>query len=166
MFETRQPLVLDEVGRLRTSRGEVIIVLTENPEIMPLAQFRAYVVLADWLPREEPVAMFVTTNFRKTGEREVHLVYRSAAIRYDAEHDGDCGSVAVQIGTWLFDNGYLTHHSASRSSAGERWAEKVGGVRPPLDCRGSAPEDSTRRGGSAWKALCRTDWSEWLSIRT
>lgn len=164
MFETRQPDIISSIGRVRTSRGDVLVVLTENPEIMPLPQFRTYVVLADWLPRDEPVVMFVTTNFRATGAREVHLVYRSRVVQYDAKQDGESDSIAVQVGTWLFDNNYLTDHSASRNPAGERWAGRVGGVRPPLDHRGAAPEDSVHRGMAAWNALCANDWSEWLPL--
>lgn len=164
MFETRQPSVLGNIGRLSTSRGDVLVVLTENPEILPVSQLRTYVVLADWLPREEPVVMFVTTNFRDNGEREVHLVYRSKGVAHVAGQDGDSGSIAVQVGRWLFDNHYLTVHSPSRNPAGERWAAHVGGVRPPIDHRGASPEDSGQRASRAWSALCGNDWSDWLPL--
>ena len=159
---TRQPQVHGHIGEVMTTRGVVSILLTDNPSLLQPAFFYTYVALADWLPADRPVVMFVT--FIATAERrEVNLVYAPSTVRFDESLDGQ-DSVPVQIGRWLFTEGHLTHHSVDRTPEGDRWATAVGGDLPrlasPDDPRRGNPEATTRSAERAYAALCATDWSD------
>jgi hypothetical protein len=157
------PHVHGVVGRVETSRGEVVVVLTDNPmpdkRVLP-----AYVVVADWRPEHERVLMFVTALPVARDHITVNTVWAAPKVRWRTD-DGPT-SVPVQIGRWLFANGHLTHHSEDRTPAGDRWANQVGGVVPDL-----APEDDPNRGNPEaterssqriYKVLSEMDWSAWL----
>ncbi|MQW78200.1 hypothetical protein GHK92_20250 [Nocardioides sp. dk4132] len=158
---TRQPEVHRHIGDVTTTRGVGSVLLADNPTLLQPPFFYTYVALADWLPTDRPVVMFVT--FMATSERqEVNLVYAPSAVRFDERLDGQ-DSVPVQIGKWLFAEGHLTHHSVDRTPEGDRWANSVGGVVPPLapddDPHRGNPEATTRSAERAYAALCATDWS-------
>lgn len=158
----RQPEVHGRIGDVTTTRGVVSILLTDNPTLGQPTFFYTYVALADWSPADCPVVMFVTFIVMSEERREVNLVYAPGAVRFDESLDGD-DSVPVQIGRWLFTEGHLTHHSGDRTPEGDRWANAVGGVLPPLaaadDPRRGNPEATTRSAERAYAALCATDWS-------
>ena len=166
---TRHPKAHGSIGDVVTTRGLETLLLTDNPTLDQPAFFYTYVALAAWLPDDRPVAMFVT--FMAAGERrEVNLVYAPRTVRFDAALDCQ-SSVPVQIGTWLFSEGHLTHHSVDRTPEGDRWAEAVGGVMPPLastdDPHRGDPEATVRSSERAFAALCATDWSEhWMPGET
>jgi len=145
-----------------TTRGGASILLADNPTLNQPAFFYTYVALADWLPADQPVAMFVTFMVLN-GRREVNLVYAPQAVRFDGDLDGQ-DSVPVQIGKWLFSEGHLTHHSVDRTPEGDRWAEAVGGFLPALapvdDPHRGNPEATTRSAERAFAALCKTDWTQ------
>lgn len=158
---TRQPDAHGHIGDVMTTRGGVSVLLSDNPTLLQPPFFYTHVALADWMPPDRPVVMFVT--FMAMGERrEVNLVYAPGAVRFDELLDGH-ESVPVQIGKWLFAGGHLTHHSVDRTPEGDRWASVVGGDVPPLapadDPRRGNPEATTRRAERAYAALCATDWS-------
>jgi hypothetical protein len=163
---TRQPKVHGPIGEVTTTRGEVSLLLTDNPTLGQPPFFYTYVALAEWLPVDRPVAMFVT--FIVVGERrEVNLVYAPEAVRFDDALDRQ-DSVPVQIGKRLFSEGHLTHHSVDRTPEGDRWAKAVGGFLPPLapinDPRRGNPEATARSAQRAYAALCATDWTEHWAI--
>lgn len=58
MALTRQPKVHGPIDDVTTIRGEVSVVLTDNPTLNQPAFFYTYVALARWLPVDQPVAMF------------------------------------------------------------------------------------------------------------
>lgn len=159
---TCQPAVHGEVGEIMTTRGAVSVMLTDNPTLGQPNFFYTYVALARWLPADRPVVMFAT--FLAPDERrEVNLIYAPDAVRFEESLDGQT-SVPVQIGRWLFSQGHLTHHSVDRTPEGDRWANSVGGVLPPLapddDPRRGTPEATNRSATRAYAALCATDWSQ------
>lgn len=160
---TQVPKVIRPIGNYSVTRGQVRIFLTENPTLMQPVSSYTYVCLGDWLPPESAVAMFVTAIF-SSSRAEVNLVYAPEAERYRADLDGECGSVSVQLGTWLFNRGHLTHHSIDRTPAGDRWAHHVGGVIPPLapddDPRRGNPEATVRSAERAFAALCEVEWPD------
>lgn len=159
-----QPVrVLKTLGSVSTSRGSTRIVRTTNPTLGQPPWFYSYVALGEWLLRGGEVALFVT-YFTPPGDdrREVNLVYSPVDLRYDAHRDGQFGSVAVQVGKWLFDQGHLTHHSVDRTPAGDRWAKAVGGHLPDLapddDPHRGNPEATERSAVRAYNRLCATNW--------
>ena len=162
---TRHPLIYEEVGRLETSRGEVTVMLTQNPIEMQPFWFYTYVALAHWMPASTPVVMFVTASFSGCSKREVNLVYATPVVRYDERIEGTRDSVPVQIGTWLFERSLLTHHSVDRTASGDRWARRVGGFLPELaakdDPQRGTPEATERSSLRAYAALCETEWKGW-----
>jgi len=166
MAFTRQPKVHGPIGDVTTTRGVVSILLTDNPTLNQPPFFYTYVALAEWLPVDHPVAMFVTFIVMKE-RREVNLVYARGAVRFDDALDGQ-DSVPVQIGKWLFSEGHLTHHSLDRTPEGDRWAKAVGGFLPPLaptdDPHRGNPEATARSAERAYAALCATDWTEHWAI--
>lgn len=161
----RHPKVQGEVGQLKTSRGTALILFTESPVVDQGDEFHAYVVLADWMPATKAVAMYVTAHFRNAVTREVSLVYAPESVRGRLAANADA-SFAVQIGLWLFTNGYLTHHSPDRWERGDKWARQVGGYLPEIDHRGGSAKDTERSGRRTWEVLCETDWSGWLPVGT
>lgn len=122
--------------------GSCAIALTTNPFVMPpVIRTQCYAVLGDWLPPTAPVGMIVTfTVYNPAGGSstaiEVHNVYAVEQMRGHANAEGD--TIPVRIGKWLFAEGYLTLHSPDRTDAGDRWARRAGGPRPPRDERGTA----------------------------
>lgn len=117
------PDVKEFLGEVETTRGVVEVFETSDP-FVPERMF-ALVAVLHGLP-----VMFVTYNPGQDETKWVHLVWRDAdSVAYQSERDGEV-SFPVQFGKWLFDHGHLTHHSADRTDAGERWAQAVGGCVP------------------------------------
>lgn len=166
MALTRQPTVHGPIGDVTTTRGAVSILLTDNPTLNQPPFFYTYVALAEWLPVDHPVAMFITFIVVEE-RREVNLVYAPRAVRFDDALDST-DSVAVQVGKWIFSEGHLTHHSVDRTPEGDRWAKSVGGVLPPLatidDPLRDTPKATTRSAERAYAALCATDWTEHWTV--
>ncbi|MBF4162315.1 hypothetical protein [Nocardioides acrostichi] len=162
---TRQPGIHGPIGDLTTTRGLARILLTDNPTLDQPSFFYTYVALAEWLPPEHPVAMFVTFISLPKDRREVNLIYADSDVRFDPARDHEY-SVAVQIGKWLFSEGHLTHHSVDRNPEGDRWAQAVGGILPPLapadDPHRGNPEATVRSGKRALAALNATAWDAYL----
>lgn len=153
------PTVVAFLGSLSTTQGDVKVFQTTDPFPKSYEFSQAYVALVDGQP-----AMFVT--FRHDGDsssRHVNVVWAHPDVRGGPIDDSDGGSsFPVQIGRWLVDNGYLTHHSADRTPAGDRWARQVGGEIPPIlaendPARGNA-EGTERSSQRAYDLLCQVEW--------
>jgi hypothetical protein len=142
-----------------------------------------FVVLAPWLPADEPVGMFVTANqfVDAAGDPlgEVHTVFAAegfAGYRDEAGQRLPCSpdssiravgsesTLPVEVGRWLFREGLLRRHSPDRTDAGERWALAVGGGPiPPRDQEGTA-EAMQRNGGRALARLNAQQWPQWRPL--
>jgi hypothetical protein len=142
------------------AQGTCALALTSPPFAMMLPGTNCWALLADWLPVDAPVGMFVTFWDRQPADGsarvlEVHSIGAVDDMRGSPDENGD--TVPVVLGRWLFDQGYLTRHSPDRTDRGDEWAQKVGGELPDRDQKGTV--DAAERSGLA--ALDRLNQEIW-----
>lgn len=153
------PTVMAHLASLSTTRGDVEVFQTTDPFPQPYTFRQAYVALVDGHP-----AMFVTFMRGEDGSSwHVHTVWARPDVRGRQSDDPEGGNTfPVRIGRWLFDNGYLTHHSEDRTPAGDAWAGRVGGEIPPIlaedDPKRGNPEDTEESSQRAYRLLCQVEW--------
>ncbi|MFB6725548.1 hypothetical protein ACFCV3_35585 [Kribbella sp. NPDC056345] len=140
--------VREEPARLPIEfvQGSCALAWTSSPFAPVPADISCWVVLADWLPSDAPVGMFVSVRVHRPADApapilDVHSVGAVDKLRGNPDKNGD--TIPVLLGRWLFEQKYLTRHSPDRTDSGERWAQKVGGELPARDLQGNA--DATER---------------------
>jgi hypothetical protein len=102
------------------AKGSCALALTSSPFAMMPPGANCWVLLADWLPADAPVGMFVSFLARHPAGAsarilDVHSVAAVDGMRGNRDEDGD--TVPVLLGRWLFKEKLLTRHSPDRTPA-------------------------------------------------
>lgn len=162
------------LGQLETSLGPADAWQVPNPLLGGgPAWVLAYAFVLPACPGDlrHPVAMFATVKVKALGPRgtdgtlhedhwtpwldQLDNLYADRAIGRRASKT----ETTVEIGQWMLAQRIFEAHSSLRTKAGDKWANDVGGIIPPLS--GSLDPGNIRSEGAAALDHLRNSYGAW-----